>query len=64
MVSSIYNSGSQTEVRVPPGVRTRTFSGARKNCTMAEKAIIGLFTVTTYKFEIRATVVIINILPV
>ena len=62
----LYTSDSQPGVRVPPGVRTRTFRGKRKKkLNNGGKRHIRQqlqFTVTTYKFETTATILITNIL--
>ena len=57
---TIYSSGFQSGVRVPPGVQTRTFRGTRKNWIMVGKGY--LYAVTTYTLEITAAVLITNIL--
>jgi len=61
----LYNCGSHPGVRILPGVQTRTFRGLQKKLNNGRKSsLFGyLFTVTTYKFEITATVLITNILP-
>jgi len=68
--SALFRMGSSRAVipklgyAYPPEVRTRTFRGTRKNWIMAGKCtLLGyLFTVTTYKFQITATILITNIL--
>jgi hypothetical protein len=61
----LYNSDSHPEVRIPPGVQTRTSRGMQKKFNNGKKrSLFGyLFTSTTYKFEITATVLFTNILP-
>jgi hypothetical protein len=50
----------------PQGVRPRTFRGKRKKLNNGGKSpLLGyLFTVTIHKFEITATILITDILPI
>jgi hypothetical protein len=59
-----YGSDYQPGVREPPGVRGRAFWGTRKKLNNGGKIpLLGyLFTVTKYKFEITASILIANIL--
>ena len=58
----LYTSDSQPGVHIPPGVRTRTFGDMQKKLNNGIKMpLFGyLFTISTYKFKITATILITN----